>query len=217
MSASKSPQPLPDRANLHQLRKRAKELHATGRFSTLASAQHALARRHGFESWPTLKLAVESQTLRRLIQERDVTGATHLLRASRKVASHAFPDGSTPLHEAAECNCAEIISELVAAGAQFDKTYASSGHTALSWAITVGSMNAALKLVELGNEPDPALVHSRGGSGTLLDTAAYNGQVESVRILLEYGADTTVRNAAGLTPSQTAAARGHGELARLLA
>jgi ankyrin repeat protein len=364
MTESKSPQPLPDRPNLNQLRKQAKDLHSAGEFSTLASAQHALSRRYGFESWPKLKVAVESLTLRRLIQERDAKGVTQLLRISPKVASHAFPDGGTPLHEAAETNFPEILSELVAAGAEFEKTYGGSGHTALSWAITVGSMKAALKLVELGNEPDlfcaaglgllpkvqafwdgatlrphpsetgssryndsgsrlpcpperdedhvsdalyiasrcgqldvarwlldhgadpnwrgymgasclawaefsgnpelckllrergasdtildaefkavprvfglmilvawgfwrdqlrarlsgdPSLVQSRGEWGTLLNTAAYSGQIESAKILLEFGADKNVRNAAGLTPAEMAAARGHGELAKLLA
>jgi hypothetical protein len=64
---------------------------------------------------------------------------------------------------------------------------------------------------------DPSLVHSRGEWGTLLNTAAYNGQLESARILLEFGADRTARNAAGLTPAEMATARGHTELAKLLA
>jgi len=360
---SKNHESLPDRANLDQLRKQAKELHATGEFSSLASAQHALAHRYGFESWPKLKLAVESQTLRRLIREHDVKGVALLLQTSPKAASHTFPDGSTPLHEAAEFNCADVIPILVAAGAKFEQTYGGSGHTALSWAITVGSMKAAFKLVELGNEPDlfcasglgllpkvqafwdrgkprsnpsttgssryddsgsrlpcppernedqvsdalyiasrcgrldvarwlldhgadpnwrgylggtclawaefsgntplcellrqrgasdtmldfefkatpklfglmilvawgfwrdqlrsrlsadPTLVHSRGGWGTLLNAAAYNGQIESARILLEFGAEKTARNAAGLTPAEMAASRGHMELAKLL-
>ena len=61
----------------------------------------------------------------------------------------------------------------------------------------------------------PTLVQSRGEWGTLLNTAAYNGQIESAKIL-EFGADKTVRNAAGLTPAEMAAARGHGKLAKLL-
>lgn len=364
MTESSSPEPLPARPNLDQLRKQARELQATGEFSTLASAQLALANRYGFGSWPKLKLAVESLTLRRLIQECDAGGVANLLRASPKLAAHAFPDGSTPLHEAAQCNSPEIVAALAASGAQFKKTYGSSGHTALSWAVTVGSFEAAAKLVELGSEPDlfcasglgllpvvqafwkggklrphpsttgssrwnesgtrlpcpperdedqvsdalyiasrcgqrevaqwlldhgadpnwrgylggsclawaefsgneklcallrerggsdtlldsefkatpkvfglmilvawgfwrdrlrarlradPSLVHARGQWGSLLNAAAYNGQIESARILLEFGADKTARNAAGLTPAEMAGARGHAELAKLLA
>jgi ankyrin repeat protein len=47
--------------------------------------------------------------------------------------------------------------------------------------------------------------------------AAYNGQIESAKVLLEFGANKTIRNAAGLTPAELAAARAHSELAALLA
>jgi hypothetical protein len=86
MTESSSPQPLPDRPNLDQLRKQAKELHSTEKFSTLAGAQQAIARRYGFASWPKLKLAVESQQLRRLIKECDAKGVTQLLRTSPRAA-----------------------------------------------------------------------------------------------------------------------------------
>ena len=86
MTESSSPQPLPDRPNLDQLRKQAKELHSTEKFSTLAAAQQAIARRYGFASWPKLKLAVESQQLRRLIKECDAKGVTQLLRTSPRAA-----------------------------------------------------------------------------------------------------------------------------------
>jgi ankyrin repeat protein len=63
---------------------------------------------------------------------------------------------------------------------------------------------------------DSSLVHSRGEFGTLLNAAAYNGQIESAKILLAFGANKAERNAAGLTPAQLAASRGYPELARLL-
>jgi len=364
MTESADSQQLPDRPNLDQLRKQAKDLQTAGEFSTRAAAQHALARRYGFSSWPRLKLEVESQTLRRLIQERDLNGVRKLLHDSPKVVAAHFPDGSTPLHAAVEVNSPELVAELVGSGAPFESTYSKSSHTALSWAITMGSWRSAMKLVELGNEPDlfcasglgllekvqafwidgklrsnpsttgssrfsdagerlpcppprledvvsdalyiasrsnrpevaqwlldrgadpnwrgflggtclawaefsgnpelcallrkrggsdelldsefratprvfglmvlvawgfwpegllarlradPALVNSRGEWGTLLNAAAYNGQIQSAKILLACGADKTARNARGLTPSEMAAAKGHAELAKLLA
>jgi uridine phosphorylase len=66
----------PDRPDLEQLRRRAKELcraaaagehHARARLRlvsdqvSLASAQLALAREHGFSSWPSLKAAIETK------------------------------------------------------------------------------------------------------------------------------------------------------------
>lgn len=355
---------LPERPNLDQLRKQAKELQTGEKLTSLSAAQHTLARRYGFSSWPKLKLAVESQTLRRLIEARDVKGVQQILLASPKLSALPFEDGSTPLHIASELNSPDILADLVQAGARFEVKYGHSGHTALSWAITVGSFKAAGKLVELGDEPDlfcaagmgllekvrsfwngntvrhqpsktgsshfsedgtclpcppprdedqvsdalyiasragrlevarwlldhgadpnwrgfleatclawaefsgntelcallrergasdtildsefratprvfglmilvswgfwrdqlrarltadPLLVNSRGEVGTLLNAAAYSGQLESAKILLEFGADRTIRNARGLTPVELALAQGHRELAELLA
>jgi ankyrin repeat protein len=64
---------------------------------------------------------------------------------------------------------------------------------------------------------DPSLVDSRGGWGTLLNAAAFNGQIETAKVLLEFGANKTALNAAGLTATQMSASRGHKELAELLA
>lgn len=63
---------------------------------------------------------------------------------------------------------------------------------------------------------DPSMVDARGEYGTLLNAAAYNGQMASVRVLVELGADRSARNAAGLTPAEVAEARGHGEVAAFL-
>jgi ankyrin repeat protein len=60
-------------------------------------------------------------------------------------------------------------------------------------------------------------VDSRGGWGTLLNAAAFNGQIETAKVLLEFGASKTALNAAGLTATQMSASRGHKELAELLA
>ena len=58
---------LPARPNLEYLKNEAKELLAARRPQhpawKLADAQHALAREYGFESWPKLKVHVESQRL----------------------------------------------------------------------------------------------------------------------------------------------------------
>ena len=59
-----SPRRLPDRPSLEQLRKQAKEhlrtLRTADPSATLSTAQHALAREYGFESWPKLVHHVES-------------------------------------------------------------------------------------------------------------------------------------------------------------
>src|SRR5262245_28662974 len=95
---------LPERPSLDQLRKQAKELQSAEGLSTLAQAQLELARRYGFASWPKLKLAVDSRTLRRLIEKCDTDSVHRLLLTSPKLAALPFPDGNTPLHVASEMN-----------------------------------------------------------------------------------------------------------------
>ena len=84
--------------------------------------------------------------IRQAIEKNDVSGVRKLLRSSPKLSSAGFADSSTPLHLAAGNNCPEIVSLLVDAGAKLSDTYSGSGHTALSWAITVGAFKAAIKL-----------------------------------------------------------------------
>jgi ankyrin repeat protein len=145
---------LPSRPDLDQLKKQAKELRASGAHRTLAEAQLALARRHGFASWTKLKRAVELATLRRLIEEGDAAAARVLVASSPGLAKATFDDGSTPLHLAAGENRPALVEALVEHGAPLHAAYGKSAHTALSWALTCWSYGAAEKLVALGVEPD---------------------------------------------------------------
>jgi hypothetical protein len=80
------PRTLSPRPDIRQLRRQAKELlrqalageasavariHQVGRQPSLASAQLALAREHGFGSWPALRRAVSE------VLERPLVGSTH--------------------------------------------------------------------------------------------------------------------------------------------
>jgi ankyrin repeat protein len=65
-------------------------------------------------------------------------------------------------------------------------------------------------------QADPSLANARGGHGTLLHAAAYNGREASVRILLHFGADKHALSTDGVTPLQVALHRGHPELSALL-
>jgi ankyrin repeat protein len=154
MSDVRSPWSLPERPDLEQLRKQAKELRDSEHHPTLTEAQFSLARHYGFASWTKLKLAVELIGLRNAIHDRDGKRVAELLDESPSLTSERFDDGTTPLHEAAEVNQPDIVELLVTRGAAFSATFGNSAHSALSWALTVESLDAAKKLVELGNEPD---------------------------------------------------------------
>jgi len=65
-------------------------------------------------------------------------------------------------------------------------------------------------------EAAPELLNAQGGYGTLLNAAAYNGQTGAAKVLIELGADRSIRNARGLTPAELAESRGHKDLAALL-
>lgn len=145
---------LPDRPNLDQLRKQAKDARAAGEHPTLAAAQLAVARAHGFPSWQKLKTHVELVTLRRLITEGEVAPVVALLQSSPSLASATFDEGDTPLTLAAGENRPELVEVLVGRGAPLTSRIRGSGHTALSWAVTCWAFEAAAKLVELGDEPD---------------------------------------------------------------
>lgn len=117
MSARSRPQQLPERPNLDQLRRQAKELRDAARAgdaaalqrvavhlpggdpATLATAQLVVAREYGFASWPRLKAEVEARTLD-LTQRVDAllyasvlgpTGrAARLLRDDPSIATYDF-------------------------------------------------------------------------------------------------------------------------------
>jgi ankyrin repeat protein len=75
---------LPERPSLEQLRKQAREhlntLRAADPSTTLAGAQHALAREYGFESWPKLVHHIESmQPATRMLQPAELKSDQKLL------------------------------------------------------------------------------------------------------------------------------------------
>lgn len=168
---------LPDKPSLEQLRKQAKELRASERFPSLSDAQHELARRYGFASWPKLKSRVEQITLRRLIQDGEPGPVAALLKSTPGLAASPFDEGDTPLHVAAEENRPDVVELLVRHGAKFDARYFESAHTPLSWAVTSWCFEAARRLVELGDEPD---LFCAAGLGDLVRVQAFwaDGQLK---------------------------------------
>ena len=103
---------LPSRPDMRRLRDEAKARRRAGEFSTLALAQLAIAREHGFASWPRLKLAVEALgldateravALVRSACSSDVRPARVLLDAEPALARHDLA-----------CACVTGEAELVA-------------------------------------------------------------------------------------------------------
>ena len=103
------PRSLPERPDLAQLRRQARELQrdaAAGdpealrrvdavsppeRRTTLATAQLALAREHGFPSWPRLKLEVERILSRRATEAQAASGPAGRTTVGLRIVGHRLP------------------------------------------------------------------------------------------------------------------------------
>jgi ankyrin repeat protein len=249
---------LPPRPSLAQLRKQAKELKDSGQHPTLSKAQFALAQQYGFPSWPKLKLAVEQDALERMMIDGDYDGMRKLLKGSPKAATAISPDGYFPLHHAAELNDPVLIDILVENGAPLVQKWQDTAHTALSWAVTVGSFHTAVRLVQLGVKPDLFTASGMGlldyvklfwpngkllenpsstGSSRFSDSgerlprppadsqdqvsdalyiACRHGRLETAEWLLDHGADIDWRGYSGATPLAWAYFSGNSDLCDLL-
>lgn len=176
--------PLPLRANLEWLKKACKDrldaMRAQDPAAQLSDAQLAVARDHGFSSWPKLKVHVENlrgtlaafeataspnpapvapddpdlAALFAAIRDGDTKGVSDLLTRRRELASARDALGRTPLHAAAQHDDPKLCLFLLTCGADPNATYGESAHTPLSWAVTCRAEHAARALVRLGSKPD---------------------------------------------------------------
>jgi ankyrin repeat protein len=165
---------LPERPNLEYLKKLAKDrlpaLRRVNPMARLADAQLVVAREHGFPSWRALRARLQTleatpepepswpaetiQTFFDAIQRGDEAAVRAKLASDPRLAQAADADGSTALLQAAEWNQPAMVALFLARGADPQRPYAHSAHTPLSWALTVGALDAARALVRGGVEPD---------------------------------------------------------------
>jgi ankyrin repeat protein len=165
-------------------------------------------------------------------REGQIESAKLLLAAGAQLDAIAA-DGKTSLNLAIYNGHYELAEHFVETGANVNLADA-AGFPPLFWAVdrrnmewnpgfpwvqTADPMPLIRKLLEAGDEPDPyvdATPVSRrnfGGSprikfATPLMRAAYSGDIDLVRLLVEYGADPLVRNSDNETP--LLAASGYG-------
>lgn len=190
---------LPARPDLGQLRRQAKDLlraandgdeHALARLRavsvrpSLAAAQLAVAREHGFASWPRLKLEVE---LRAALTGRSAERLAALLGKHPELVTAQLRNwcdhqmGPTPLGFVAMLRYDPALGR---------------------WQDQPGTGTIARMLLRAGAQVDGA----PGDSETPLITAASYGDAEVVRMLIEAGADldATASSTAGGVPGGTA-------------
>ncbi|TDD73128.1 hypothetical protein E1262_01205 [Jiangella aurantiaca] len=171
--------------------------------------------------------AVEAQPLMAAVKDGDLAEVSRLLAAGAAPDERApmcgtFFDGYTPLGVAAMFGHAQIVRELLAAGADPRRVdglmKATPGHKSGY----MGHPDALRVLL------DDAAARRDGGRGlevdaqgpyngfTALHDAVWHGHVEAARVLVEAGARRDLRSHAGLTPLEHARAYGFADLAELL-
>lgn len=211
---------LPARPDLGQLRRRAKELlraanagdaAASARLAavserrTLASAQLALAREHGFASWARLRQEVER---RAILDSGDVDRLSALLAEQPELATATMehwcdhPQGASPLGYTAMRRydtssgawrdvdgTGGVARVLLAAGAPVDGE-PGERETPLITAASYGDAAVARVLIEAGADLEARAADDSGGvpGGTALLHAAVFGMTEVVDVLVAAGA-----------------------------
>lgn len=191
---------LPARPDLEQLRHQAKDLlrdatneepqalariHAVSDRLILASAQLAIAREYGFESWPKLRREVER---REILNSRDLDRLSSLLAEDPELAVSRMVNWSDHRLGANPLNYIAMIG--------FD-------HERLGLPADLpGTGRVAAALIEVGAPIDGLA----GDSETPLMTAASYGDAEVTQVLIDAGADLEARASAdaGGVPGGTA-------------
>ncbi|MEE6505669.1 hypothetical protein FKM82_005618 [Ascaphus truei] len=136
-----------------------------------------------------------------------------LLERNRSPNIPSDSQGATPLHYAAQGNCPDTVRVLLAHPSVRDEADL-EGRTAFMWAAGKGSDEAIRAMLEL----DPELEVNRADKygGTALHAASLSGQISTVRILLDNGAQVDVGDVMKHTPLFRACEMGHREVIHTL-
>jgi len=121
----------------------------------------------------------------------------------------------TPVYRAAENGHADVVKQLVGAGADVDQAMTTDGVTPLFVAAENGFVGVIKVLLAAGADINKANTNAFGY--TPVYTAAQNGRLEVVRTLLENNADPNIPSKNGAwTPLKNALDEGHTAVAELL-
>ncbi|WP_168464685.1 ankyrin repeat domain-containing protein [Wolbachia endosymbiont of Ctenocephalides felis wCfeT] len=120
--------------------------------------------------------------------------------------------GNSPLHEAVEYRCQEMVKFLLENGASINAKAGVSEETPLCLATQVGD----LQIIELLIKEKADIDATNGYGSTSLHKAVLCENINIVRLLIENGADVNFQNKDGDTPLHNAANKGNIGIAELL-
>lgn len=152
--------------------------------------------------------AIVTNTFRR-IAEAEVP--VQLLEQPHPAVAKAFKENATTLMAASHEGDLEIVSDLIARGADLEAKDA-DGYTALMYACNRGQADVVRQLLQAGADVDAA----DNQNSTPLMFAAQHDYVPVVRMLIEAGASHHARGDHGMTALGLAKQNGHRKTRRLL-
>ncbi len=124
--------------------------------------------------------------------------------------------GDTPLHEACICGNLPILKELLNQGAKIDIKNADE-EISLHIACKKGFGTIVHEILCRGNNQREKLLEARDKeSNSPLHLAVESGDVETVKVLLQFEANPSMSNDAKVVPMHIAAARGYMDIAEKL-
>ncbi|KAM9324217.1 inversin [Gastrophryne carolinensis] len=135
--------------------------------------------------------------------------ANLLLERNRSPNIPSDSQGATPLHYAAQGNSPDTVRVLLSHPSVRDEADL-EGRTAFMWAAGKGSDEALKVMFEL--DPELEINRTDKYGGTALHAASLSGQISTVRILLEHGAQVDAADVMKHTPLFRACEMGHREV-----
>lgn len=154
----------------------------------------------------------ETALMKAAFNDRRATVAL-LLEKGARVDARSSQTGTTALMMAAQQGHLEVARELVEYDANVDLRQKSDGATALIVALTFNAPGVARFLVE---EAGADVNIPADGNITPLFTAAQEGNVAMVQLLLQNGARPDAQTSSGLTARDVARERLHDDVVRVL-
>jgi len=146
----------------------------------------------------------------------DAGRVREIVGRDRAQANAIAPDGFSPLGLAAFFKRRDVVRYLLEAGADPRPASRQGGFTALHSAVATDAGKVDIEIVRMlvdkGADPN---AKAQSGS-TPLHTVAFTGDRASLDLLLEHGADPTIKNDDGKRAADIAGERRHQEIADLL-